>query len=53
MRITPREGGLAVPFVVRGAWTGLAYNSDLRGRERVGIQSAVRSVKARAPAPAR
>ncbi|MBL8549158.1 MAG: AsmA family protein [Hyphomonadaceae bacterium] len=55
VRITPREGGIAVPFVVRGAWSQLAYNSDLRGRERPAIESAVRAVKAAAPraAPAR
>jgi AsmA protein len=54
VRITPREGGIAVPFVVRGAWSRLDYNSDLRGRERPAIEAAVRAVKAAAPrAPAR
>jgi AsmA protein len=49
MRITPREGGLAVPFIVRGPWARLQYNSDLRGRERPGIQAQVRAVQQRAP----
>lgn len=52
MRIVPREGGVAIPFVVRGPWARLEYASDLRGRERPGIQAQVRDVQGRAP-PAR
>jgi hypothetical protein len=49
----PREGGIAIPFVVRGAWTGLRYRSDITGNERRGIEAAVRRVQSRAPrAPA-
>lgn len=49
MRIVPREGGIAIPFVVRGAWTGLRYRSDIAGNERRGIENAVRAVQTRAP----
>jgi AsmA protein len=52
IRITPREGGIAIPFIVRGPWARLQYVSDLRGRERPGVQAQVRTVQQHAP-PAR
>lgn len=49
MRIIPREGGIAIPFVVRGPWRQLQYASDLRGRERAPILQQVRVVQGAAP----
>ena len=53
MRITPREGGIAIPFVIRGPWARLQYASDLRGRERAAIVARVRAVQGAAPPPVR
>jgi AsmA protein len=49
MRLTPRLSGVAVPFRVSGAWTGIGYTSDILGRARPAIEARVRAVRARAP----
>jgi AsmA protein len=49
MRLTPRLSGVAVPFRVSGAWTGIGYASDILGRARPGIEARVRAVRAKAP----
>jgi hypothetical protein len=49
MRLTPRLSGVAVPFRVSGAWTGIGYTSDFLGRARPGIEARVRAVRAKAP----
>lgn len=50
MRLTPRLSGVAVPFRVSGAWTGIGYASDILGRARPGIEARVRAVQAKASA---
>ncbi len=49
MRLTPRLSGVAVPFRVSGAWTGIGYVSDILGRARPAIEARVRAIQARAP----
>lgn len=53
VRMAPRSangGGIVVPFSARGPWSGLAYDSDMRGRVRDEITPRIRQVQAAARA---
>lgn len=49
LRLTPRFGGLAVPFRMSGPWSGIRYENDFLGRSRVEVEARARAVFARAP----
>jgi len=51
LRMAPRSargGGIVVPFSVRGPFTALAYDSDIRGRARTEIEPRIREIDAAA-----